>query len=195
MPGLLHLSKLLIWFFTALGFLWHAHNEITSKKAIEKAGYYVYEAGCAESKSRYKEAFEYYGKAIAACDKYYAAYNNRGHLKYILGLPREALKDFNKAISIDPYFDCAYSNRAIIYYQIRDDKRAAADFSKAIELYPSRNNFKTRAEFWKAIGNSAEARKDLELAKLAQNAPPYSRTPTSTAGWSVKFTVPQFCLE
>ena len=109
----------------------------TQKKAgYEKLGLSEYEKG------NYKQAIEYYSKAIEYNPNDASLYNNRGLAYYNLEQYDKAIADYTKAIEIKSDFADAYYNRGLAYfrkgspYNLEPRKKAISDFTKAIELRP-----------------------------------------------------------
>jgi len=102
----------------------------------ERLGLREYEKG------NYKQAIEYYSKAIEYNPNDASLYNNRGLAYYNLQQYDKAIADYTKAIEIKPDFADAYYNRGLAYfrkgssYNLEPRKKAISDFTKAIELRP-----------------------------------------------------------
>lgn len=90
----------------------------------------------------YKQAIEYFSKAIEYNPKDASLYNNRGLAYYNLQQYDKAIADYTKAIEIRPDFADAYYNRGLAYfkkgssYNLEPRRKAISDFTKAIELRP-----------------------------------------------------------
>lgn len=95
----------------------------------------------AYNNENYKEAIDFYSKAIDLRKNFASDYNNRGcayhaNKEYIL-----AVEDFDKAIELDANFSNAYNNRGLAYLDIKDYNKALEDFNKAIELDSNGSEF------------------------------------------------------
>ncbi|MEI0445843.1 tetratricopeptide repeat protein [Brachyspira intermedia] len=62
------------------------------------------------------------------------SYNNRGTIKYDMGLFEDAIKDYDRAIELDNNYFEAYCNRANAKYSLGLYKEALKDYKKALEL-------------------------------------------------------------
>lgn len=103
--------------------------------------------------------------------KYYPAggkgYYLRGFVEDKLGQQDQAIADYSKSTELDPKNAEAWANRGIIYYNTKQDYNTAkADFSAAIQINPKNGVYViNRVRCWIALGNKAEAQRDIELAK------------------------------
>ncbi|HDI72543.1 MAG TPA: tetratricopeptide repeat protein, partial [Candidatus Altiarchaeales archaeon] len=77
----------------------------------ERLGLREYEKG------NYKQAIEYYSKAIEYNPNDASLYNNRGLAYYNLQQYDKAIADYTKAIEIKPDFADAYYNRGLAYFR------------------------------------------------------------------------------
>ncbi|MEI0476554.1 tetratricopeptide repeat protein [Brachyspira pulli] len=67
------------------------------------------------------------------------SYNNRGIIKYDMGLFEDAIKDYDRAIELDNNYFEAYCNRANAKYSLGLYKEALKDYKKALELDTTNN--------------------------------------------------------
>ena len=82
-------------------------------------------------------ALENFNKAIELDKKLYAAYWNRGNIKFINSDFKGAMEDFNTAIELDPKLDVAYAGRAKTKFSLQDYRGAIKDYDKVIQLSPN----------------------------------------------------------
>lgn len=116
---------------------------------------------------RYKEALNDFSKAIQIDPKFGAAYNNRGSVYFFQKQYRWAVTDYTTAIKISPRFAQAYNNRGSAFFYQKMYKKAIQDYSEAIKLNPNNPDFyKNRAAAYSKIGESAKAKKDIQIANL-----------------------------
>lgn len=82
-------------------------------------------------------ALENFNKAIELDKKLYAAYWNRGNIKWINRDYNGAMEDFNTAIELDPKLYVAYADRAQTKFSLQDYRGAIKDYDKVIQLSPN----------------------------------------------------------
>ena len=141
---------------------------IANEKNYETASVLFYRGFASDSKGKYKEAIDYYDRAIELNLNNAGAYNNRGVAKKELRQYQEAIVDYNKAIELNPNNKEAYNNRGNAKNELRQHQEAIDDFDKVIELdpnypiaYNNRGNAKSNLrQHQEAIGDFNEA---LEL--------------------------------
>lgn len=81
---------------------------------------------------KYKEAIEYFDKALLLEKDEPLTLNNRGHARYFLHDHRGALEDINKSIHLYPANSYAYKNRALVFLALNEKDKACADIQQAI---------------------------------------------------------------
>lgn len=124
----------------------------------------------------FKQAYQYYSKAIAADARFAPAYLGRFQVqKYGNPAPEkyqaEQLADISKYIELMPENDRGYYLRGLIYsLEMQKYPEAVKDFTRAIELYPNdAEYFMSRAEAYIALKSHQNAADDitkyLEIAK------------------------------
>jgi tetratricopeptide (TPR) repeat protein len=82
----------------------------------------------------YKEAIEYFDKAIEVKPDFAYAYSNRAFAKINIGDASGAMKDIKKSLELDPTNSYAYKNFGIIYLKTGDVAKACKNFQKALDL-------------------------------------------------------------
>lgn len=85
----------------------------------------------------YRDAIDYYSKAIDLIDYYALAYYNRGLARSNLGFFKKAIKDYDKAIELSKNYKDAYYNRGVAKNHASLHKEAIEDYNKVIELDPN----------------------------------------------------------
>jgi len=116
-------------------------------------------------KRDYDSAIANYNKAIELGSDNADAYTNRGNAYVEKDDYDHAVADFSKAIELDENHLLAYTNRGNAYKHGGDYIRALYDYEKAIEL--DRDFaviYYNRAFCWEKLGNSENAKKNLEIA-------------------------------
>ena len=119
----------------------------TSEKAYANtASWYMTQGIFARNKGNYKQAIDFYNKALETALNELAQkinvniefiYLNRGFAKQSIKDVRGALKDYNKAIEINPQFAEAYMNRGTLKGGAFDDYSGAInDLNKALYFNP-----------------------------------------------------------
>ena len=83
---------------------------------------------------KYKEAVQYFDKALAIEKDEPLTLNNRGLARYHLKDYKGALADINKSISVYPNNSYAFKNRALVYLALNQKEKACSDLAKASEL-------------------------------------------------------------
>lgn len=112
----------------------------------------------------YREAIEYFTKAVELKPDYAAAYNNRGAAYEKTGNPRQAIEDYTRAIELKGNA-LPYVNRGIAYGNIGNYQQGIKDCSKAIELKPDyAEGYKCRGFSFLKSGNSQGAIEDYTRA-------------------------------
>jgi tetratricopeptide (TPR) repeat protein len=70
---------------------------------------------------KYKEAIEYYDKALEIDPKFALTLYNKGNALYHLGKYNEAIECYDKALEIDPKNAYALNNRDISFNKLKDE--------------------------------------------------------------------------
>ncbi|KAL5011387.1 hypothetical protein ScPMuIL_009938 [Solemya velum] len=84
----------------------------------------------------FRQALDYYGKAIEFNARDESAFLNRAITKVMLRDAEGALKDFRAAIQLSPYSAHMYFNRGNLYMSMHQFEKAERDYTKALELKP-----------------------------------------------------------
>jgi tetratricopeptide (TPR) repeat protein len=84
--------------------------------------------------SRFKEALDYFEKALEKDDTNFEAYFWIGNYYNNKRKYHRAIEYFNKAIRLNPGFAAAYANRGFAKNYLNDKKGACADWKKAQKL-------------------------------------------------------------
>lgn len=123
--------------------------------------------------NEYKNAIEYYNKALAIDPEHAFSYNNRGVARYEDGHPYEALQDYNQAILRKPNYYESIQNRANVYQEIGKYDKAIEDLEYLIQAYPDSTIFyfqKGLVQTYKADYESA--RSSFLIAKEQDSTDP-----------------------
>ena len=88
------------------------------------------------TKSMWKEADEYYTKALHYTPKDVRCYVNRAHVRLRNNNLRGAMSDYDTALELDPNNFLAHYNRGLLRQQVGDDNRAIEDFNYVLSLEP-----------------------------------------------------------
>ena len=131
---------------------------ITNEKNYETASVLFYRGFASDSKGKYKEAIDYYDRAIELNLNNAGAYNNRGVAKKELGQYQEAIGDYDKAIELNPGFVEAYNNRGNAKNKLGQHQQAIDDFNRVVELDPN---------YAIAYNNRGIAKNNLEQHQVA----------------------------
>ena len=83
---------------------------------------------------KFKEAAEYFTKAIELKDGFAEAHYHRGQAYIQESKYEDAIDDFTKAIEIDPEFKDAYFQRGNLFFEKGFKERARDDYEKIIAL-------------------------------------------------------------
>lgn len=118
-------------------------------------------------KNSFKEATEFFTRAIELNPKRKDAYLLRG-LSYRKQRNYErALEDYKKIIKLDPGYAKAYNNRGVVYWKKGEEyyKDALKDYTKAIELNKEDHiAYNNRAVIYYEMGKYNNAKKDYDMA-------------------------------
>lgn len=94
---------------------------------------WIYQVALAD----YEKSFDNYNNVIILDPNDFAAYNNRGTARILLGNDLDgAITDYDQAIKLNPDFAVAYTNRGSTRAQQGDLEGAIADLNNAIALDP-----------------------------------------------------------
>jgi len=109
----------------------------------EKSTHFLYfKMGFDKAQSgQYKEAVEYYDKAIKIEAKTPMYFDARGAAKISLKEYQGAIKDFDTAIRLNPNIDLAYYHRGLAYQYSENYDKAVADFSIALIIKPDNKEY------------------------------------------------------
>ena len=88
------------------------------------------------SRSKWKNADTYLGKAIHLKPKNVGNYVNRALARYNLNNLRGTMADYDTALDLDPENFLAHYNRGLLRMQLGDDNRAIEDFNYVIKMEP-----------------------------------------------------------
>ena len=86
--------------------------------------------------NNYKQALDYYIKAIKIDPKYVDVYNNIGNLFFKENNYEKALIYFNKTLDLSPDFYLSYYNKGMVYYEQQNYNQALDNFNKCIKIKP-----------------------------------------------------------
>ncbi|WP_343948315.1 tetratricopeptide repeat protein [Nonomuraea longicatena] len=87
-----------------------------------------------------------------------------GQLETAAGRAQAAMSAFDLAIAAAPSLAGAWANRGVLRFETGDAEGAVADLSRAIELEPQADLYANRAVGLRALGRTAEAEADEQLA-------------------------------
>jgi tetratricopeptide (TPR) repeat protein len=90
-------------------------NELSLKEIILKGNEHSYN-------KEYRQAIEYYDKALKIDPKYALALNNKGLALDKLGKYNEAIQSYDKALEIDPKYALALNNKGLALNKLQDTK-------------------------------------------------------------------------
>ncbi len=109
---------------------WLSLSESTNKsEADQKLAEYYYEFGGEQIRNeKYKQALEYFKKAIEAYPEHVQSYLERGAAHIALGNWQEGLEDFTRVIELDSNEPHGYYNRGMVYYQLGKKQEALDDW-------------------------------------------------------------------
>jgi tetratricopeptide (TPR) repeat protein len=114
---------------------------------------------------RYREAIADYNKSISLDPGTFEAYRGRGIALSGLKRYQEALTDYKKVDELGQPDSLTYYYRGFALYSLRRYRVAIPEFTKSIELNPSSNAYFYRGLAYESLGNSKEAKRDLDKAK------------------------------
>jgi tetratricopeptide (TPR) repeat protein len=83
---------------------------------------------------KYKEAIEYFNKALELEKDEPLALNNRGYAKYSLKDYKGALEDINKSLESYPDNSYALRNRALVYIALKEKDKACTDINRGLSI-------------------------------------------------------------
>lgn len=113
----------------------------------------------------FKQAYEYYSKALEYNKRDESALLNRAITKVMMRDAQGALEDFKAAIKLSPYTAHVYFNRGNLYASMGHFDKAEADYSKALSLKPDDPLvLKRRADVRGKLGNQKHAIDDYRYA-------------------------------
>ncbi|XP_022099054.1 uncharacterized protein LOC110983798 isoform X2 [Acanthaster planci] len=114
---------------------------------------------------QFRQAIDFYSKALEHNPKDESAILNRGITKVLMRDARGALKDFQLAVTMSPLSAHVYFNRGNLYASLRRYELAEKDYSEALKLQPDDPLVhKRRAEVRGKIGKRADAVQDYKRA-------------------------------
>jgi len=85
------------------------------------------------NQSDYDNALNAFNEAIAADERWYEPYLNRGVVQRLLGNFEMALNDINKAIELNPQTGKTWFNRGLIYKDQKEFQKAKYDLEKSLK--------------------------------------------------------------
>ncbi|KAL3878456.1 hypothetical protein ACJMK2_030805 [Sinanodonta woodiana] len=113
----------------------------------------------------FRQALDYYTKAVQHNSKDESAFLNRAITKVMLRDAKGALEDFKTAISLSPYSLHMYLNRGNLYASMQQHEKAEKDYSAALALHPDDPYIlKRRADIRGKLGMRQEAIEDYKQA-------------------------------
>lgn len=133
-------------------------SKTPSEEEKEQAMKYFDEGTILFKEKKYREAIEFYDKAIELSPGFVDAWNNKGLCLKYEGYVEEGMKCFDKAIEMDPGYYMAWYNKANIFYDQNEYDEAIECYDKTLEIKP--DHFKA----WCNKGNMFYARKKYEEA-------------------------------
>ena len=120
----------------------------------------------AGQRGEYKEAIEFFTKAIELAPKSAPTYRRRGAAHASLDNYDQAIQDFTKAIELRPDFPIAYHQRGLVYVKLGKHGRAIQDFTRAIELDSNyANAYLNRGLAYLHLEKLDKAKSDLTTAR------------------------------
>ncbi|XP_021340514.1 tetratricopeptide repeat protein 6-like, partial [Mizuhopecten yessoensis] len=118
----------------------------------------------------FRQAHDYYTKAILNNPKDESAFLNRAITKVMLRNAEGALSDFGEALKLSPHTAHMYFNRGNLYSSLGQYDTAEADYSKSLSLKPDDALvLKRRADVLGKLGRKGEAIEDYRLAVEIQS--------------------------
>jgi len=93
------------------------YSKALTVKGFDKAGFYNLIGHTFFEEKKYKEASDYYGKAVAANPSFVAAYCNLGDMLVKMGDDQNAIETYAKAADVNWKSAIAYVKMAEIYYK------------------------------------------------------------------------------
>jgi tetratricopeptide (TPR) repeat protein len=106
---------------------------------------------------QYKQAIEYYNKALKLKPKdYWKDYINRGNAWSGLGEYAKALADFEQTLRIKPNYNQAFYNQGIVYERQHKPKEAVAAFLKAYHFGLRSNQLYERLSAYNLVDKSPQ---------------------------------------
>ncbi|CAG2247704.1 Tetratricopeptide repeat protein 6 [Mytilus edulis] len=125
----------------------------------------------------FKQAYEYYSKALDHNRKDESALLNRAITRVMMRDAQGALEDFKAAIKLSPYTAHIYFNRGNLYASMGHFDKAETDYSKALSLKPDDPLvLKRRADVRGKLGNQKQAIQDYRYAIEIQSRMEESKT-------------------
>ncbi|XP_069130069.1 uncharacterized protein [Argopecten irradians] len=118
----------------------------------------------------FRQAHDYYTKAILNNPKDESAFLNRAITKVMLRNAEGALLDFEEALKLSPHTAHMYFNRGNLYSSLGQYDKAEADYSKSLSLKPDDALvLKRRADVLGKLGRKGEAIEDYRQAVEIQS--------------------------
>ncbi|XP_033743076.1 uncharacterized protein LOC117329299 isoform X6 [Pecten maximus] len=118
----------------------------------------------------FRQAHDYYTKAILNNPKDESAFLNRAITKVMLRNSEGALSDFGEALKLSPHTAHMYFNRGNLYSSLGQYDKAEEDYSKSLSLKPDDALvLKRRADVLGKLGRKGEAIEDYRLAVEIQS--------------------------
>jgi tetratricopeptide (TPR) repeat protein len=113
----------------------------------------------------YRQAIEYYEKAIQVDPNFENAYLNRGNAYLALEEHQKAIQSYTEAIQVHPESFTAYNSRGFAYSDSGNYERAIRDYDEAIRLNPEFHNaYQNRGFAYRKIGDFHQALEDYSQA-------------------------------
>lgn len=147
--------------------------EDVAKKSPNKTRPLMNFANSLRDQKRYREAMEYYDRAIKNNPQYDVAFLNRGKNKSLMKDFSAALLDYNMAVKLNPSNPGAYNNCGLAKYELHNYAGAIADLNTALRLNPAfPEAYNNRANVRSALKDFAGALLDFANSlRLNPNAP------------------------
>jgi tetratricopeptide (TPR) repeat protein len=133
----------------------------------------------------YKQAYDYFSKAIAADPTYATAYMDRFQIPNVFGTEQSKfaannLADISKFIELRPDNSEAYFFRGVLYLaDLEKPVEAIADLTKAIGMYPDARYYASRADAYIAVKDHKKVVDDLTKVLELSRSP----QPLDLRGW------------
>lgn len=142
------------------------NTNVSNANVEESDDVIAYKQGIAQTRAgKFKEAVEFYEKAILLNPKYAQAYHELGYALLKLGKYKESVEASKEAITLKPKNPETYKNLASAYQSLNDLEKACENLGKVRDLMP--NNFQAVSNLSKCYiqqGKNDEAIKSYKDA-------------------------------